>query len=258
MNRRKFVKNTISFTALIALHKVAQSCESWTNTETTAQLVNARFPEITLNTSKLKEQLHFYSKVLGIPVIDSDDKQFSLKIGASILRFKEVNNGFNPTYHFAFNIPSNKFKKAKKWLSTKTPLLGNGLYYFDFWDAHAMYFRDPAGNIGELIARHTLDNDREGEFGITDLLCVSEIGTPVRNPSDFASELKKAYNLDAYAESMFIGDENGIFVVVPKGRLWYPDYILEAEVYPIDILISDEGVDELKYKKYPYSIKRKK
>jgi catechol 2,3-dioxygenase-like lactoylglutathione lyase family enzyme len=252
MKRRKFVKNTISFTALILLHNQAQTLTQLTKNPIIVE--NCRFPEITLYTSKLKEQLHFYSKVLGIPVIDSDNNQFTLKIGASVLRFKEVKDGSNPTYHFAFNIPSNKFKKAEKWLSKKTPLLGGGLFYFDFWDAHAMYFTDPSGNIGELIARHTLDNDSDGEFDVSDLLCISEIGTPVENPSDFSSELKKVYNLDAYGESMFIGDENGLFVVVPVDRLWFPDYTLKAKIYPTDIVISDKGKEHFQYKNYPYNI----
>jgi len=257
MKRRKFVKATMSFAALMLLHNQAQALGQLTATSKPIKPENCRFPEITLYTSKLKEQCNFYSNILKFPIIESNDTEFSMRIGESILRFKQMKDGTEPTYHYAINIPSNKHKLAQEWLSKKTPLLGDDIFYFDFWDAHAMYFRDPAGNIGELIARHTLDNDREGEFSVSDLLCVSEIGTPVENPSDLASELKTAYNLDAYGESMFIGDENGLFVVVPVNRMWFPDYTLKANVYPTDIVISDEGKDEFKYQSYPYNIKRK-
>jgi len=257
MKRRNFVKVTMSFAALMLLHNKAQALDKLTSKVKPIKSGSCRFPEITLYTSKLKEQCDFYTNILKFPIIESNATQFSMRIGDSILRFKEVKNGTEPTYHYAINIPSNKYKKAKEWLQNKTPLLGDDIFYFDFWDAHAMYFRDPAGNIGELIARHTLDNDREGEFSVSDLLCVSEIGTPVKNPSDFASELKTAYNLDAFGSSMFIGDENGLFVVVPVNRMWFPDYTLKASVYPTEIYTSDEGKDELKFKNYPYNIKRK-
>lgn len=247
----------MSFAALMLLHNQAQILDQLVTTVSPIKSGSCRFSELTLYTSKLKEQYDFYSKVLKFTIIDSNSEEFSLKIGQSILRFKEVKDGTEPTYHYAINIPSNKYKLAQEWLSKKTPLLGDDIFYFDFWDAHAMYFRDPAGNIGELIARHTLDNDKEGEFSISDLLCVSEIGTPVENPSDLASELKTAYNLDPYGSSMFIGDENGLFVVVPVNRMWFPDYVLKADVHPMNIYITDEGKNKFKYQNYPYNIKRK-
>ncbi len=258
MKRRKFVKATMSFAALMLLHNQAQALDQLTATSKPINSNSCRFPEITLYTSKLKEQCEFYSKILKFPIINHNNTEFSMQIGESILRFKEVKDGTEPTYHYAINIPSNKYKLAQEWLSKKTPLLGDDIFYFDFWDAHAMYFRDPAGNIGELIARHTLDNDRSGKFSVSDLLCVSEIGTPVENPSDLAAELKTAYNLDAFGSSMFIGDENGLFVVVPVDRMWFPDYVLKASVHPTEIYISDQGKNEFKFQNYPYNIKRKK
>jgi len=263
MERRKFLKNAISFSLLIALHKEAQAYTQATEVVKISESRSGRFSEITLYTSELKEQYIFYSTTLKLPIIDHDSSQFSIKIGDSTLRFKEVNDGSNPLYHYAINIPSNKLDKAKKWLSEKTPLLldtysGQDILHFESWDAHAMYFKDPSGNIGELIARHTLNNDREGEFGIADLLCISEIGTPVENPYDFAAELKTAYDLDLYSGSpMFIGDEYGLFVAPPIDRPWLPELTEKASIYPTEIYISDEGSDQFKFQNYPYQIKRK-
>ena len=120
-----------------------------------------------------------------------------------------------------------------------------------------MYFKDPSGNIGELIARHTLDNDREGEFGLSDLLYVSEIGTPVQDPDNLAVELKSNYGLGTLGESMFIGDEYGVFVAVPIERNWFPEFTQEAKVYPTEIYLSGVGPKEFKYKDYPYKIGKK-
>ncbi len=242
MKRRKFIGNAISFSLLMVFHREAQAL-SKLNMEKGEALEpsTSRFKKITLYTSKLNAQYDFYNKILGFRIINKDEKQFSMQLGESVLQFKEVKDGTEPLYHYAINIPSNKYNEAKKWLSDRTTLLLNGnggdLFYFDFWDAHAMYFKDPSGNIGELIARHTLNNDSDGEFGVSDLLCVSEIGTPVNNPSDFASELKKEYGLNPYVGSMFIGDENGMFVVVPVNRPWYPEYKVKANIHPTDIYI---------------------
>ena len=263
MKRRKFLNRAMSFPLLIAFHQQAQAYHQLNKIVKSTVPTSCRFPEMTLYTSKLEETHNFYATVLKFPIIEFDATQFSMQIGESILRFKAVKDGSNPFYHFAFNIPSNKHEKAKKWLSEKTPLLTYpgtdvDLFYFDFWDAHAMYFEDPSGNIGEFIARHTLDNDRDGAFGISDLLCISEIGTPVENPDDFGKALKKAYGLETYGEEMFVGDENGLFVVPPVGRLWYPENKIKARIHPSEIYVSDKGVDHLNYQDYPYQIKRKK
>ncbi|MGB0424399.1 MAG: hypothetical protein ACPGED_08750 [Flavobacteriales bacterium] len=260
MERRKFIQNAISFTALITIHQQAQALAALSMA--TNKLKACRFKEITLFTSELDEQFEFYSGVLGFLVIEKLKDQFSMQIGESVLHFKRAKVGTTPFYHYAINIPSNKYKLAKQWLAERTELLKVGgtdidLLYFDFWDAHAMYFRDPSGNIGELISRHTLDNDTQGEFGIDDLLCVSEIGTPVDDIYDLGQSLKEAYGLDIYGESMFIGDELGMYVAVPVGRSWYPENVQRAEVHPTEIITNDEGIDNYQYKNYPYHIKRK-
>lgn len=252
----------ISFSDLIALHKVAQSGYPLASGSKSNDMSKARFTEVILYTGKLEQQLDFYSNVLEFPITSRTETQFSVEIGESKLTFKEVKDGTEPFYHYAINIPSNKHQKAKEWLASRTPLLldsntGEDIQYFGFWDAHAIYFKDPAGNIGELIARHTLDNDSDGEFGMTDMLCVSEIGTPVSNPTELASELKTNYGLEAYGESMFCGDENGMFVIVPTQRLWFPEYTQKASVHPTEIYLSDKGGDHYQYQDYPYKIHRK-
>jgi catechol 2,3-dioxygenase-like lactoylglutathione lyase family enzyme len=262
MNRRKFITKGLSFSALIALHLEIQSCGQLLKPAKSNTAKKSRFPEITLSTSKLEEQYEYYSKVLEFKIIKKTSNEFSIEIGESILKFIEVKDGSEPFYHFAINIPTNKYLKAQKWLASRTPVLmneetGGGILYFDFWDAHAMYFKDPAGNIGELIARHTLSNEREGEFGISDMLYISEIGTPVEDPKLFAEELKSSYGLDAYGESMFIGDETGMFVIPPTNRLWFPENIQRAGVYPTEIVISDKGKSDFKFLDYPYKIKTK-
>ncbi len=263
MERRKFIKNTISFSMLLAFHKQALAQFSDSPKEIGIGKGIARFPEISLYTHKLEETYNFYSKDLGLKILKKTNNMFSIEIGESILIFKKAEEGTEPFYHYAINIPSNKYKEAQKWLSKRTTLLqdqdsSGELFYFGFWDAHAMYFKDPSGNIGELIARHTMGNDKEGEFDTSHLLAISEIGTPVEDPAHLASELKTEFGLEKYGSSMFIGDENGLFVAVPIDRPWIPENTQKAAIHPTEISLSDKGKENYNYKDYPYSIRGKK
>ena len=79
------------------------------------------------------------------------------------LIFDEIDTTGNPFYHFAFNIPSNKFEEAFQWMQTRVDLLwldDYKSYIADFtnWNAKSFYFTDPAGNILEFISRFDLDD----------------------------------------------------------------------------------------------------
>jgi hypothetical protein len=75
---------------------------------------------------------------------------------------------FDGAYHFAFNIPENQIRSAKEWLMPRTVLLkdeqGNDYFQHSGWNSEAVYFKDPAGNILEFIARHDLSNAVDGDF----------------------------------------------------------------------------------------------
>ena len=72
-------------------------------------------------------------------------------------------------YHFAFNIPANKFSEAKVWAKERVSLLveeGEDEANFVHLPAHALYFYDPAGNIVELISRQSVSEDSTETFSI--------------------------------------------------------------------------------------------
>ncbi|NJL28937.1 MAG: hypothetical protein HC897_14130 [Thermoanaerobaculia bacterium] len=170
----------------------------------------------------------FYARTLGLEVTPSDDrKSFAVTAGESVLEFVE-DSSQDASYHFAFNVPENQFAQAKRWLAARTPLLrdsetGEDELFFESWNAHAVYFADPAGNIGELIARHTLPIRREGEFAPAQLLHVSEIGLVAPDPDRLARQLIAEFGLSKYGPtSFFVGDELGLFVLPPVGRPWIP------------------------------------
>jgi len=190
--------------------------------------------KLSLQTAYLKTLQEFYSSILELPVQSPGEKQINIKIGNSDLVFTETTKA-EPFYHYAINIPANKIKEAKDWLSNKIKLLWMDDYEDDIadfvnWHAKSVYFYDPAGNIVELIARFDLDNNASGTFSSHQFLSVNEVGLVFSNEK-FDKEIMDLANL--YSLSYFdkqpplpkfraLGDDEGLFVIVPEHRNWYP------------------------------------
>src|SRR5688572_29443092 len=101
-----------------------------------------------LQTSQLQELAAFYSGLMDLPVVASDNG-ITITAGRSNLIFRQAVNG-DPFYHFAFNIPANKIGEAHAWMEKRAPLLWMEQYKSDIadfvnWHAKSIYFFDPAG-----------------------------------------------------------------------------------------------------------------
>ncbi len=94
--------------------------------------------------------------------------------------------------------------------------------YSEAWNSHSVYFEDPAGNILELIARHTMNNSVDRPFDPKqDILCISEIGVPTRDvPAavDHLAELGLMTYKTRNDSFNPIGDDNGLLMVVEDGQ----------------------------------------
>lgn len=168
--------------------------------------------------------------------------------GETLLCFTPAPPGDRPIYHFAIDVRENKIGKARKWLEERGVELienkhtGEVTTHFKPWNAHAVYFRDPAGNIVEIIARHDLPTGARGRFDVNDdLLWLSEIGVVVDSAEGTAIDLERRLGLGPYigAEPGFapIGDEEGLLIVVERGRPWMPDDVDPAEAWPARIIV---------------------
>ena len=189
-----------------------------------------RFRRIELKTAQIEEQIRFYRDVIRLPDVAESPESCSFQAGRTVLSFHQASSGTRPFYHFAFNIPENKLEKAISWMAGKRPLMpmADGGVVADFrnWNAHAVYFFDPAGNIVELIARHNLKNAARGPFTEKDILCVSEIGVVAPNVPEVQEELKEKLGLDVFlgGSDQFtpVGGEHALFIVVKRNRPWFP------------------------------------
>ncbi len=197
--------------------------------------------EIQLQTHNLKALKKFYSETLELPIVVEREYWFSVKAGASKITFRQTRSQEKPFYHFAFNIPENQLKEAKTWLSSRLTLIkkdGKDEFHFAEWNADAVYFLDPVDNIVELIARHNLKNTSQKPFSSSSLLCVSEIGYPAEDVRLFSRAIKDELNLKLWKgdEKTFaaVGDEEGLFIIVPIGRPWFP-LDTPAEDFPLGV-----------------------
>lgn len=186
------------------------------------------FSLLTLYTDRLLAQKEFYSKTLSFPLVQTDQTSFSVQIGKTRLQFKASNQA-EPT-HFAINIPSHGMLAAQSWLKMRVPILpfqGKEVVDFSNWNAEAIYFHDPAGNIVEFIARRNLAIASAPTFKSNQCTCISEVGIGTNNIEQIYQQLQSTLKLPIYDGSFdrfcAIGHEDGLFIVVNyKKKKWFP------------------------------------
>jgi catechol-2,3-dioxygenase len=261
-DRRRFLLRTAAM--LPMLHAAPILAQAGNQAHAAMTEASARFRRLRLRAHPLDDLERFYRETLKLPV-SRDGRKINVTAGETAIEFSPtpgVEPGDadppKPYYHFAFNIPHNKLDAAIRWLEPRCPLvkLGNGEFvaHFPNWDAHAAYFLDPAGNILEFIARHTLKNDAAGDFSEKDILCASEIGIVTPDVTRTADEICAAAKVDRYrgGDENFtaVGDEHGLFIVVKAGRKWFSSD-RAAETFPGEVTV--RGANPLERTRLPES-----
>ncbi|WP_280771606.1 VOC family protein [Salipaludibacillus daqingensis] len=205
----------------------------------------------TLQTTKLTEMKDFYINKLGFTLTEENDHSFSFAVGSSELQFTSKGVTSNPYYHFAFNIPSNKFVEAKTWIKEKVSLNleeGQDEAHFTHLRAHALYFDDPSGNVVEFISRYSMNTNQTELFSIKSVLNISEIGVTVNDVSSAAESLNtvgvtERDNEDIKKDSLnFMGDRTkGVFIILNEpGRRWiFSERISKS--FPLSITLFDNS-----------------
>jgi catechol-2,3-dioxygenase len=133
--------------------------------------------------------------------------------GASRLRFEP---GPAVCSHFAVNVPPQRFEEAVDWARKRVELVDDDVP-FPAWRARSAYFFDPGGNIVELIARERAPGDEL-------FLEISEVGLPVADVGAAVEWLEEELGLPHFSgnrrDFSAVGDDRGLFIVVPVGRPW--------------------------------------
>jgi len=234
MNRRQFLKSA-SALALAAHDGLALS-----HPESATRMPNNDAPRLLrlrlLTAAPLTRMKSFYHELLGLPLLEEKTDEFTFAGGQTSVTFAQAQPGHSePFYHVAFNIPENKIRGAHDWQKTRTPLdrlnanlrdreMPEDVVHFRHWNAHSIFFWDPAGNLIEYIARHDLKNSATGSFSIKDILYASEIAFISDDVTNTAMEMRKALQLEQYrgGDDNFraLGDEHGLLLVMIRGRRW--------------------------------------
>ena len=174
----------------------------------------------------------FYVEKLGLSVVDEDSTRFQIELGEDTLIFQEAITEHERQYHFAINIPANRFKEAKEWIMSHVPLLteeGEDEIYFEGIDASSLYFYDADENVIELIARHSINPESNIEsFSSNEFLGIGEMSLTVEDPSLVAQALETIGVRRRDGNSIdprhlnFMGPPNHdtYMLLVPRGRVW--------------------------------------
>lgn len=212
--------------------------------------------EITLLSNNLVETTRFYSEVMELMIVESDDSHIVFKIGSSKLSFLHTDDE-NCVYHFAFDIPHNRLNEAVKWLSTRVGLIRfkeSDVIDFPNWNAKSLYFYDNNGNVLEFIARFENGNDSYEAFESSSLISISEIAFVSDNVEQLADELIKTYDLTYYfrqqqsEEFSVIGDDEGLIILVKSTRNWFPTPV-RVKKFPVILKIENQKKEfEISYK----------
>jgi hypothetical protein len=199
-------------------------------------LASMRFVEVTLAAPSGLDLDAFYGDVLALPRCDQVTDCY--KVGETRLRFAPGEG--EPFHHFALLLPGDRFDAAHAWAEARVELLG-GVFEFENWDARAVYFEDPAGNIVELIAHRGLEeNGREGAFTAAEIVGLSELGL-VGDRRERLAELGLPLwsgTIDDPDRLAFVGEKGRTLILAEPGRGWLPTG-RPAEPHPVEFTLGD-------------------
>jgi catechol-2,3-dioxygenase len=157
--------------------------------------------------------------------------------GASRIRFEP---GPSVCSHFAVNVPPQRFEEAVEWARDRVELVDPDVP-FPAWRARSAYFFDPAGNIVELIARELAPGEEL-------FLEISEVGLPVADVGAAVEWLEAELGLPHFSgnrrDFSAVGDDRGLFIVVPVGRPWLFTEVPAPDA-PLRVAIEAERSGEL-------------
>jgi hypothetical protein len=275
MDRRHFLGSAAATAAFFAMHDLAPlgAQASPAAQEPDALTGRPRLLSLELHSGAPFDAMKtFYGKTLDLGIAADRDDRFSVLAGDTRITFIKSNEsveGRPPFYHFAFNIPENKILKALEWQKARTPMLAipemnraagfpPEVVDYRHWNAHSIFFLDPAGNVVEYIARHDLTNGDAHPFGFTDILCASEIGLIVDDVAATAAALKDMTALSPYkgGDDRFtaMGDEYGLLLVMKRGRVvdFTGNQANGVRVYPTNVTVRGAKAASHKLAAYPY------
>lgn len=207
-----------------------------------------KIKKLKLNAQSIDQQKTFFINKLGFELKEEHPHSFTFQVGWTELTF--VKSDLDLKYHYCFLIPSNQLQSAIKWLQNKTQLVeiesDKIIQHFESWNAHSIYFYDADGNLAEFIVRHDLKNEQEGSFDVSKILCVNEIGMPVRNVESINDKLQTEIQSRFWKGDLkrfgTNGDLDGLFLLVNPDikNNWFPTDLIVQQA-PFQAVIEQDS-----------------
>jgi catechol-2,3-dioxygenase len=208
-----------------------------------------RILELHLLADNLKAVTDFYGDLLGFDLLHRDEHLVTVSAGETLLHFRP-SHGAPAVYHFAFEVPNNRFDDAYQWFLDHVKLIPITVdsYIADFanWKAKSFYFYDTQGNILECIARFHADTASREKFSSHSINYISEIGIVVDHVAQTIEHVQDDFNIHVFvrqpplADFAALGDDQGLFIVAANDRPWYPTNIRSCKC-PIGIVFEQHG-----------------
>lgn len=237
IDRRRFLSSAAATAAFFAMHDLSAARAQGTSAQAAPKRPHLLSLELLTGAATMDAMRTFYGKTLDLRLMNEKPDRFTVEAGESQITFvssRDTVDGRAPFYHFAYNIPENKIVQALEWQKARTPMLAipernraagfpPEVVDYSHWNAHSVFFLDPAGNVVEYIARHDLKNGDRNPFGWSDILYVSEIGLIVDDVPAAATAIGGMTSLAPYkgGDDNFtaMGDEYGLLLVMKRGRV---------------------------------------
>jgi catechol 2,3-dioxygenase-like lactoylglutathione lyase family enzyme len=271
MDRRTFLTRVGAAAGLLVAHRALPAAEpdpKKGSMDTAPRIASLEL----LTAAPLAEMTRFYRDTIGLRVLDEKKDRVTIAGGATSVTFVAAGaDAGKPFYHFAFNIPENKIRAARDWQRERTPLIPvperlrdpeypDDIVDYSHWNAHSVFFFDPAENVVEYIARHDLSNAAPGGFDTSDILYASEIAFVVDDVPQAAGVLRGVASVPQYrgGDEQFaaLGDEHGLLLVFHRGRVisLASERTKAADVFPVVARVRGAASAKPVLPSYPYTI----
>jgi catechol 2,3-dioxygenase-like lactoylglutathione lyase family enzyme len=210
--------------------------------------MNMKINHVKIDVFYLKEMKEFYTETLQMKIIQENENGFTVQAGKTQITFLQAND--IPFYHFAFRAGLAFYEYMYNKLSELDLLLPNEEGETSmYWEGKQLYFKDPDGNILEILERENPNSENlEGWYD------VCEMGLPtgdVQELSDFLHMIPNG-NKSSSETFRFYGDKRGNFILVKKGRHWYPTK-QPAGIYSVTIEVEGNHNQLLQHSHLPYT-----
>jgi catechol 2,3-dioxygenase-like lactoylglutathione lyase family enzyme len=218
----------------------------------TIEVMKMKILHLKLTVFRMKEMKKFYSETLEMEIIRENEHFFTIQAGKTQITFSQANE--KPCYHFALRAGLAFYEYMYNKLSELDLLLPNEEGETSmYWEGKQLYFKDPDGNILEILER--VNPYSENLSGWYD---VCEMGLPTGDVQGLSEFLQVIPNENGSTSDTFrfYGDKKGNFILVKKGRNWYPTD-QPAEIHPVTIEVEGDHYQLLQHRHLPYTIKVK-